>query len=148
MSKFIYLFATGLGVGYLPRIPGTYGSILGVIMFMLLTSVSFQVKFIVLLLMFFFGAMAAANIEINSGTKDNQIIVIDEIVGVWVTLLFVPAGVEWILASLILFRIMDIAKPYPIRKLESLKNGYGVMLDDILAGVFAGIILLIANRFI
>ena len=98
--------------------------------------------------MFFFGAMAAAKIEINSGTKDNQIIVIDEIVGVWVTLLFAPEGVEWVLASLILFRIIDISKPYPIRKLESLKNGYGVMLDDILAGVFAGIILLIANRLI
>lgn len=148
MSKFIYLFATGFGVGYLPRIPGTYGSILGVILFMLLTSVSFQVKALVLLLMFFFGAMAAVKIETNSGTKDNQIIVIDEIVGVWVTLLIAPEGVEWILASLILFRIIDISKPYPIRKLESLKNGYGVMLDDILAGVFAGIILLIVNRFI
>jgi len=148
LSKFIYLFATGFGVGYLPRIPGTYGSILGVILFMLLTSVSFQVKAFVLLLMFFFGAMAAAKIEIDSGTKDNQIIVIDEIVGIWVTLLFAPEGVEWVLASLILFRIIDISKPYPIRKLESLKNGYGVMLDDILAGVFAGIILIIANRLI
>lgn len=96
--------------------------------------------------MFFLGAMAAAKIENYSGKKDNQIIVIDEIVGMWVTLLFAPEGVEWILASLILFRIMDISKPYPIRKLESLKNGYGVMLDDILAGVYAGIILLIANR--
>lgn len=115
---------------------------------MLLTSVSFQVKAFVLFLTFFFGAMAAAKIEIISGTKDNQIIVIDEIVGVWVTLLIAPEGVEWILASLILFRIIDIAKPYPIRKLESLKKGYGVMLDDLLAGVFAGIILLIANRLI
>ena len=148
MSKFIYLFATGFGVGYLPKMPGTYGSILGVILFMLLTAVSFQVKAFFLFFMFFFGAMAAAKIEIKSGTKDNQIIVIDEIVGVWVTLLIAPEGVEWILASLILFRIIDIAKPYPIRKLESLKKGYGVMLDDLLAGVFAGIMLLIAKRLI
>lgn len=148
MSKIIYLFATGFGVGYLPKIPGTFGSILGVILFILLTSVSFQVKVVVLLFMFFLGAMAAAKIENYSGKKDNQIIVIDELVGMWVTLLFAPEGVEWVLASLILFRIMDIAKPYPIRKLESLKNGYGVMSDDILAGVFAGIILLIANRLI
>lgn len=148
MSKLIYLFATGFGVGYLPKIPGTIGSILGVILFMLLTSVSFQVKVVVLLFMFFLGAMAAAKIENYSGKKDNQIIVIDEIVGVWVTLLFAPEGVEWVLASLILFRIMDIAKPYPIRKLESLNKGYGVMLDDILAGVFAGIILVIVNRVI
>lgn len=146
MSKLIYLFATGFGVGYLPKIPGTIGSILGVILFMLLTSVSFQVKVVVLLFMFFLGAMAAAKIENYSGKKDNQIIVIDEIVGVWVTLLFAPEGVEWVLASLILFRIMDITKPYPIRKLESLNKGYGVMLDDILAGVFAGIILVIVNR--
>ena len=98
--------------------------------------------------MFFLGAMAAAKIETDSGTNDNQIIVIDEIVGMWVTLLFAPDGIEWVIASLVLFRIIDITKPYPIRKLESLKNGYGIMLDDILAGVFAGIILLIVKRFI
>ena len=128
--------------------PGTFGSILGVIIFISLTTISIQVKTIILLLMFFFGVVAAVKIEIDSGTKDNQIIVIDEIVGMWVTLLIAPEGVEWMVASLILFRIMDITKPYPIRKLESLKNGYGVMLDDILAGVFAGVILLIAKRFI
>lgn len=128
--------------------PGTYGSMLGVILFLLLTSISFQIKGIILLLVFFLGAMAAAKIETDSGTKDNQIIVIDEIVGVWVTLLLAPDGIEWVVASLVLFRIIDITKPYPIRKLESLKNGYGIMLDDILAGVFAGIILLIVKRFI
>jgi len=128
--------------------PGTYGSMLGVILFILFTSISIQIKGIILLFMFFLGAMAAAKIETDSGTKDNQIIVIDEIVGVWVTLLLAPDGIEWVVASLVLFRIIDITKPYPIKKLESLKNGYGVMLDDILAGVFAGIILLIVKRFI
>ncbi|MCH8927656.1 MAG: phosphatidylglycerophosphatase A [Candidatus Marinimicrobia bacterium] len=127
---------------------GTYGSILGVLLFVLLTSVSFQIKIIILVFMFIFGAIAAAKIERQSGTEDNQIIVIDEIAGVWVTLLIAPEGIWWIAAALTVFRIMDISKPFPIKNLESVKSGYGVMLDDILAGVYAGVILLLVERFI
>lgn len=127
---------------------GTYGSILGVLLFVLLTSVSFQIKFIILVFMFFFGAIASAKIERESGTEDNQIIVIDEIAGVWVALLIAPEGIWWIAAALTVFRIMDISKPFPIKNLESVKSGYGVMLDDILAGVYAGVILLMVERFI
>ena len=127
---------------------GTYGSILGVLLFVLLTAISFQIKIIILVFMFFLGVIAAAKIERESGTEDNQIIVIDEIAGVWVTLLIAPEGIWWIAAALTVFRIMDISKPFPIKNLESVKSGYGVMLDDILAGVYAGVILLIVKRFI
>ena len=127
---------------------GTYGSILGVLLFVLLTAISFQIKIIILVFMFFFGVIAAAKIERESGTEDNQIIVIDEIAGVWVTLLIAPEGIWWIAAALTVFRIMDISKPFPIKNLESVKSGYGVMLDDILAGVYAGVILLMVERFI
>lgn len=127
---------------------GTYGSILGVLLFVLLTAISFQIKIIILVFMFFFGVIAAAKIEMESGTEDNQIIVIDEIAGVWVTLLIAPEGIWWIAASLTMFRIIDISKPFPIKNLESVKSGYGVMLDDILAGVYAGVILLMVERFI
>jgi len=98
--------------------------------------------------MFFLGVIAAAKVEAESGVEDNQIIVIDEIAGVWVTLILAPAGLWWIAASLILFRVMDVNKPFPIKKLESLKKGFGVMLDDILAGVYAGLLLSATDWFL
>lgn len=128
--------------------PGTFGSILGVILFILFSEISLEVKVIILVLMFFFGAMAAYKVERDSGKEDNQYIVIDEIVGVWIALLIAPEGIIWIMASLILFRIIDISKPYPIRKLETIKRGYGVMADDLLAGIYAGGILLIVKSVI
>jgi len=128
--------------------PGTYGSILGVLLFISLISLSFQLKVIILGIMFFFGTLATEEIEKESAVEDNPIIVIDEIAGMWVTLMIAPAGIWWIAASLLLFRVMDVSKPFPIRKLESVKRGYGVMLDDILAGVYAGVILVAVERFI
>ena len=128
--------------------PGTYGSILGVLLFTSLISISIQSKVIILALIFFFGAIAAAKIEADTGVEDNQIIVIDEFAGVWVTLILAPIGLWWIAASLILFRIMDITKPFPIRKLESLKKGFGVMSDDIIAGVYAGLLLTAVERIL
>lgn len=94
------------------------------------------------------GAYSALHIEKATGKKDNQIIVIDEIAGVWLTLSIIPAGTYYLIAGLLLFRLFDIWKPYPIRKLEQLKHGYGVMIDDILAGLYAGGVILIVSYLI
>jgi len=143
-----YLVATGLGVGKLPMMPGTLGSILGMLAFLLVQIDSFLIKMIILVVILIAGAYSSFKIEKETGREDNQIIVIDEIAGVWLTLSIIPEGVWFTLAGLLLFRLFDIWKPYPIRKLEKVKYGYGVMLDDILAGLYAGAMVLIFDEMV
>ena len=146
--NFHYLVATGLGVGKLPMMPGTFGSILGTILFLLIPLDSFLNKIIILIILLIAGAYSSFKIEIATGKEDNPIIVIDEIAGIWLTLSIIPGGTWFTLAGLILYRLIDIWKPYPIRKLENLKYGYGVMLDDLLAGLYAGVAIIIFVRII
>ena len=148
MLNYHYLVATGLGVGKLPIIPGTFGSILGTLAFLLMPTESFLVKMIILIIILIAGAFSSFKIEIATGEEDNQIIVIDEIAGVWLTLSIIPGGAWFPMAGLLLFRLFDIWKPFPIRKIEKLKYGYGVMFDDIIAGLYAGGLILIVNSVI
>ena len=141
MKSIHYLFATGFGVGNISPMPGTYGSLLGAALFLLVPVNQFSIKIAAILIVILFGAYAASIIEMETGVTDNNIIVIDEIAGMWITLLFVPMQLWWIISAIVLFRILDIVKPYPIKKIERLKGGYGVMLDDIAAGIYAGIAL-------
>ena len=129
-------------------IPGTFGSILGALAFLLMPTDSFLIKMIILIIILIAGAFSSYKVEIATGEEDNQIIVIDEIAGIWLTLSIIPGGTWFPFAGLLLFRLFDIWKPYPIRKLEKLKYGYGVMFDDILAGIYAGVLILIFNRLI
>ena len=132
----------------MPMMPGTFGSILGTLTFLLIPIDSFLIKMIILVIILIAGAYSSFKIELATGREDNQIIVIDEIAGVWLTLSIIPGGTWFTLAGLLLFRLFDIWKPYPIRKLERLKYGYGVMLDDILAGLYAGLLILIFDKMI
>ena len=132
----------------MPMMPGTFGSILGTLTFLLIPIDSFLIKMIILVIILIAGAYSSFKIELATGREDNQIIVIDEIAGVWLTLSIIPGGTWFTLAGLLLFRLFDIWKPYPIRKLEKVKYGYGVMLDDILAGLYAGLLILIFDKMI
>lgn len=167
-----YVVAT-CGVGYLPIAPGTWGSIVGVgvhlfwviLLYRIIESeylssiggghwpaMGIEVLLSVMTLVFIFvmtmvGIWAATRVEKSSGRKDASIIVIDEVVGQFITLLFLPFFVSgswrFLVAGFLLFRLFDIWKPYPIRRLESLESGLGVMADDVLAGVYAGTVLLL-----
>ena len=141
MKPIHYLFATGLGVGNIPPMPGTYGSLLGAAIFLLIPVYQIEIKVVAILAVVVLGAYTASKIEKTTGVNDNNIIVIDEIAGMWITLLFVPMQLWWIISAIVLFRIIDIVKPYPIKKIERLKRGYGVMLDDVAAGLYAGTVL-------
>ena len=141
MKPIHYLFATGLGVGNIPPMPGTYGSLLGAAIFLLIQVYQIEIKVVAILAVVVLGAYTASKIEKTTGVNDNNIIVIDEIAGMWITLLFVPMQLWWIISAIVLFRIIDIVKPYPIKKIERLKRGYGVMLDDVAAGLYAGTVL-------
>lgn len=148
--------ATGLGIGFIPFAPGTFGSLLGVaICYGLLNLFKFtpeallQSMLVAVVLSAVFGVWAASRAERVFGRKDAGQIVIDEVCGQLIAFVFLaPAlgriGGEWraaLIIGFLLFRFFDIVKPYPIRRLESLGSGLGVMADDVLAGIYAALAL-------
>ena len=148
--KLSRIIATGLGTGYTPVAPGTAGSILGVLLLFLINTSfnTFHLSFlnIAVLNLFIIFVVTALGLwsirKVHQKEKhDASIIVIDEIIGVWISLLAVPLHWQYYLIGLILFRLFDIYKPLFIRKLDKLSNNWSVMLDDILAGVYALILL-------
>lgn len=141
------LIATGLGIGYIPKGGGTVASVACCIVWYMTQPGAthpgdFPVFFPVLITLVLAGVgIWSANVVEEQWGKDNYRVVIDEIVGMCMSLLFVPITVKSLLAGLFLFRLFDIVKPFGIRKLEKLKGGWGVMLDDVLAGVYANVLL-------
>ena len=144
--KTIYkLTATALGAGYSPFAPGTMGAIVGCLAlwlfekYNLISTTSTPIPFIGLIVITtILGIIATDKLEEDWG-KDPSKVVLDEVIGMWITMMFVPLSFLNVLIGFILFRFFDIAKPLGIRKLESLKGGIGVMADDILAGIYANI---------
>ena len=140
MKKFLcFTLGTVLGIGYLPFAPGTFGS-LAAILTVYFTSASDMVGVVVIIVLSVIGIIASTYIEKSKG-HDAGIIVIDEYVGQWISVLFLPRTILVLILGFILFRIFDIVKPYPVNKSQSLKAGWGVMADDILAGLISNIIL-------
>lgn len=158
------LAVTTFGVGYLPLMPGTYGSIVGIGIYLLvrqfeiggeiyLSQLGWQigqinawqhvVNLVVFLLFCLLGIWAANRATQLFKNKDPQQAVVDEIIGQLIVFLFVPFAIGWqfVLAGFLLFRLFDIWKPYPIDSLQNLPAGIGVCADDILAGVYGGICL-------
>ncbi len=156
------LAVTTLGVGYLPLMPGTFGSLLGIGVYVTLANVfrSFRysadldspellvaavhaVILISFLLFCLLGIWAAGRSIELLGNTDAPQAVIDEVIGQLIVFLFIPFTTSWLLvaAGFAFFRLFDIWKPYPINYLQSLPGGIGVCADDILAGVYAGVCL-------
>lgn len=144
--KTIYkLTASALGAGYSPFAPGSMGAIVGCLAlwlfekYNLISTTSTPIPFIGLIVITtILGIIATDKLEEDWG-KDPSKVVLDEVIGMWITMMFVPLSFLNVLIGFILFRFFDIAKPLGIRKLESLKGGIGVMADDILAGIYANI---------
>jgi phosphatidylglycerophosphatase A len=136
--------ATGFGSGYSPIAPGTAGSLVGLLLFWPLRSLppAFQVGAVAGC--FLLGTAAAASVARRAGTPDPGIVVVDEVVGMWTSLLFLPFTFFTAAAGFVLFRVMDVWKPYPARQLEDLPGGWGIMADDLMAGVYANLALRVA----
>ena len=136
-------FATW-GVGYLPLMPGTFGSLVGVAVFLLLSSLLFQVVGVVVITGL--GIWAASRTEQILRLKDPGKVVVDEVAGQMIALLpvsmFSLGGVP-IIVSFILFRLFDIFKPYPARRFEALRSGLGIMADDLVAGFYAALVVIL-----
>lgn len=146
-----YILATGLGAGFIPVAPGTAGAIEGVAIFLLIHALhlgpgwSVLVVVVINVALFALGVWASNRVCRVSGLEDPQRVVIDEVSGQLITLtplaLLPSLSIVSVLIGFLLFRFFDIFKPYPIRKLEHLPGGFGVMADDGLAGIYAAVLL-------
>lgn len=138
----VHLFSLGLGLGASPWAPGTFGTLLGIPLYLLLQDVSLWIYLGIVLLIFVLGALAAQHTARALGQHDHGAIVIDEVAGYLITMIAAPAGWGWIIAGFLLFRLFDIWKPWPIRWADrSVHGGIGIMLDDAIAGMYAAIVL-------
>lgn len=134
-NRIVKFVATGGYVGFLPIAPGTWGSLVGVGLFLLLAPLPLLLYSIVLVSLIAVGLWVAGEVERLLGQKDASPIVIDEIAGMLLTYLALPSAWVPVLSGFIFFRIFDILKPIP--QLERLPGGWGIMLDDLCAGVLA-----------
>ena len=140
---YVALAISTWGVGYLPLMPGTFGSLVGLVIFLLLPSLWLQILAIVVLT--WAGIWAATRTERILRLKDPGKVVVDEVAGQMIALLplsvfAVTSRGFWIMVSFTLFRLFDIFKPYPAKKFESLRSGLGIMADDLVAGVYAALV--------
>ena len=142
MNRFISILATGFGVGYSPIAPGTLGTLVAIPVYYFLSEIPSPLYEITLVGFFFLAVWVSQTAEIFFGKKDDQRIVIDEMMGFLITMLWVPKTILLIILGFSLFRLFDILKPFPIRHLEKrVKGGLGIVLDDVMAGVYANVVL-------
>lgn len=138
----VLALASGLGSGYSPVAPGTAGSVVGLAAAWMLAGVGHLPYLAICAAIFSAGVWAAGRAEFIYGVKDSGKITIDEVVGMMLTLWLVPATTLYLVSGFLLFRIFDIAKPFPARRIDSrMEGGLGVMLDDVVAAVYANLCL-------
>ncbi len=164
--RFALFVATACGLGYLPKAPGTWGSLAGALIYYLIqfyfplssatgrplglgvrATWSSMTVLPIAILIAVVGVLTAHSVAKYSGTEDPQFVVIDEVSGQLFTYMFAlaPANWKYLVLGFILFRVFDIWKPFPARQAESLPGGWGIMTDDWAAAVYAGIGLWIAR---
>jgi phosphatidylglycerophosphatase A len=143
VTRLAVFLATAGYSGYFPIAPGTVGSVVGLLVYGALrwmqSPVSPALESVLILSLFAAGVWAGSTAERYFGGIDPGPIVLDEVVGMLITLAFIPVGVSGALTGFVLFRIFDVIKPFPARRLESLHGGLGVMADDAMAAVYANV---------
>lgn len=149
---FSLIIATGFGSGFSPVAPGTAGALLALLLwvvgYLLLPFALLQVILAIMVLLFTVLGIYTSGVMERYWGEDPSRVVVDEMVGVWIPLLVVPDGGWWyVLAAFVLFRLFDIVKPLGVRRMERFGGGVGIMMDDILAGVYSAV-LLGAARFL
>ena len=135
------LVATGLGSGYSPVAPGTAGSLVGLLLFLPLAGRAFWIQLAAVVAVTILGVLAGGRLATMLGAKDPGMVVVDEVAGQWITFLALPMTPVTAVAGFLLFRVMDIVKPWPARALERLPGGLGIMADDVAAGIYAHLLL-------
>ncbi|BDM65425.1 phosphatidylglycerophosphatase A [Shewanella sp. NFH-SH190041] len=134
----VHFLALGFGSGKFAKAPGTFGTLAGIPVYLLLSQLGMGGYLLATALVILVGIFICGKASADMQVHDHGAIVWDEIAGLLITMIAAPAGWLWILAGFILFRFFDILKPWPIRVLDAkVHGGLGIMIDDVLAGVFA-----------
>jgi len=142
----IHWLAFGFGSGFSPKAPGTAGTLAAIPFSLLLAQLPLPLHLGVLALALIVGIYCCGKTARDLGVHDHGGIVWDEFVGYWLTVVLLPKTLFWMAAGFVAFRVLDIWKPWPIRLADrSVEGGLGVLLDDVLAGVMAGGLLLLAD---
>jgi len=138
MDRLIVAIATGCYTGMIPKAPGTWGSLFALVPWYFCRGLSLPVYLLVLAGLFIVGAMSAGSAEKIFDRADPGCIVIDEVLGIFITLTLAPGHpAAWVL-GFVLFRLFDILKPFPVSWVDThLHGGFGIMLDDVVAGLYA-----------
>ncbi len=145
----IYFAAFGFGSGTVPKAPGTFGTLAALVLYLFLSQLSLVVYLAVIILAFALGVFICDRTSRDLGVHDHGGIVWDEFVGYWVTMVAAPPGWLWIVLGFIFFRFFDIVKPWPIKWLDNkVKGGFGIMIDDIVAGIMAFICLQLIHGYL
>jgi len=148
-NKFVYWLAIGFGSGLAPKAPGTAGTLVAIPIYLLLNQLLLWQYLVVLLVMLIAGIWICDVAAKGLGVHDDPSIVWDEIVGYMITMIASPPGWIWVIAGFVLFRLFDVLKPWPIRLIDKkVKGGVGIMLDDVLAAVFALVVLQISQTLL
>jgi phosphatidylglycerophosphatase A len=141
MKSLSKIISTFFGVGYFPVAPGTLTSLLVVLAYKFyLYKLSWPLYFSIIFLLFLIGVYTSSKFASDLSKKDPRKIVIDEACGQLLVLFRMSDAWFPVLSCFILFRVFDIAKPYPIKKVETLPSGWGIMMDDLVAAIYAGVI--------
>lgn len=137
-----HFIAFGFGTGTIPIAPGTFGTLIAIPFYLYLSTFSHTSYLILTLFIMFFSMWLCEKVSRQINIHDHQGMCIDEIVGFLVTMYHAPYGWRWILLGFVLFRFFDIAKPWPIRQIDKqMKGGVGMILDDVMAGIYSFIII-------
>jgi phosphatidylglycerophosphatase A len=134
----IHALAFGFGSGLSPKAPGTVGTLAAIPFYLLISSLPLALYIAVLIVTFAVGVYLCDKTSKDLGVHDHPGIVWDEFVGYWITMLAAPAGWLWIVVGFLWFRLFDVLKPWPINWLDAkVEGGFGIMIDDVLAGFMA-----------
>jgi phosphatidylglycerophosphatase A len=144
MNRLAVMVATAGGAGYTPVAPGTAGSVVGVAAYLLTRHWPPLVQVALVAAVTLAGIWASHRAERHFGREDPGEVVIDEVAGQWLTLCLTGVGLSGALLGFIAFRAFDIAKPWPVRRLEDLPGGVGIMADDLMAGVYGHLVVRVA----
>lgn len=134
----IHFLALGFGSGLAAKAPGTFGTLAAIPVYLLLAQLPLAWYLAVTLVCVIAGIYICDKAAKDMGVHDHGAIVWDEVAGLLITMIAAPAGILWLAVGFVLFRLFDILKPWPIRWLDAkVEGGFGIMIDDVLAGVFA-----------
>ncbi len=147
VSPLIKIFASALYSGYAPVASGTVGSLVGLILYFIPRFESDNVLLPACVLVFLLGGFAAGKMEKLYG-HDPSTVTIDEVLGMWVSLLFLPKSLLLAVGAFIVFRLLDVVKPWPARFFDRRHGGWNIMLDDVVAGIYTNLVLQIAVRIL